>query len=209
MKVNSFADYNQYFTSGLQTQTQTQTQPQVQAQPNPQTENKEMSTETKTLIGLTIAALAAAGIYIATRGKGGTKATQELAEQAVNTNPVKKLVNPLDNFTKMAPDFKKIKEGEDIITILKNDTRRVDKFEKGFYQSKFYGKDGKLRAEVLYDEVKGNAHGITHFNKDGKVIKMITPSGIKENPLNIQKFKYDNTGNLKEEIVNGVSNSIS
>lgn len=162
--------------------------------PQPHNE-KEMSTETKAVIGFGLAALAALGIYLLTKGKSqkstqeileqgakqGTKGSPPLEEEAARLSKIKDYYAKL--FDKLEAKAAKFEPGKEFP--LANGGKRVD--SDGI--SQYFNKKGRLTKEVQY--TCGDASFYTRYDRSGRVIEEAQRNDL----LGCWKYKYDKEGN--------------
>lgn len=168
-------------------------------------ENKSrMTTQTKVLLGTTLAALAATGIYIATRGKVKVKTNNkplaDIIEEGLSTNGDKfKIIKDSNN-------------GNWKEQILYFDNGNV-KFHN-YYDSSINDINKSVTKEITYYE-NGDVYSITSYAAPGKKSKYIhynSSDDVEKYGFNIiEGTKYHNNGKMRFKMVHcpGMSDGLA
>lgn len=162
-----------------------------------------VSTQTKVLVGVGLAVLAAAGIYIATRGRGGVKSVNK--PNTETTNESKEMTAKL--FKKDGNKFSKgraiMTDGSNysgkITSILSDGKNVVLEYENGFLRksTKFEGEKVLFNKDYTYDAKGHLSHVIANSDKSKPLFS--AKYNNRDKIVNGKKASYwiDATGKLK------------
>ena len=167
------------------------------------TEKKpQISTQTKVIVGTGLAALAAVGIYIATRGKSGKTNTSGLNPASGNEKPLEILKEyTIDAFKKAGHKFEKgraiTSDGKNytgtLIRTDKNGNKFVSEFKDGVFQKAT--KNNDVISEVTFnDNIKTIKTKNSNIRIDTGIGKIVT---LQKNDKGIKQFYYTKDGVLK------------